>query len=735
MERGSNTNVACRVRLLTADDGRKVRYEYGSGHCTHLSRVSYLAEDDSGQIGQELARYSYLGIGDFVEVDLAEPDVVLNMSFGTGDDPYSALDRFGRVVDHFWDDGTDSFGAERLEFGYDAASNRTWRDNGRTAYHDERYEYDGLHRLTDVERGKLNSTKTEMDTLKFAQDWALDESGNWTTFRENANGDATWDLTQSRTHTDADEIETIASSGTHVAYDRAGNMTAAPQPDSWSSNYTLKYDAWNRLTTVKCGYSPVAAYTYDGLHRRVTKTVGATTEHYYYDGWRCIEQRLGSESYPERQYVWGTRYVDDLILRDRDTGTSRDGNLDERLYSLQDPNWNVTTLVKETSPDTWQPVQRFRYTAYGASEPLTTAFATTTDAYDWDYRYTGRREDDETGLLYYRYRMYHAQLGKFLTRDPIGYMAEDVNLYRYVGNRPTIAIDPHGLEIVDIYGGGSSIPSPSGFPDDGPGGIGSSDNDLGGSDGGVVIPPMGGGPPVDSPPAGGPLYDPLGSEPFMGPIDLGIPRTDPLGVEYREYADGTIGQPFGGAGYLNEQGEYIPEGMIPFPDEPPTFDLALDGALTLAGWKLLGAGAQIGRRVCAQPKPLRCVRRFFYDNRKFPTVSKAYWKTHGPAKGRSLHHWLFPQRSGLPQGIRNAGFNQLDMPPFRGLAHPKLGLNQWMGFAQQWGGGEGVRAILTETGIRLAIPASAAGAGTTGYLGGDYFIDNIFGSGREEEEP
>ena len=60
-----------------------------------------------------------------------------------------------------------------------------------------------------------------------------------------------------RTHTDADEIATLAGAGTHVAYDRVGNMTTTPQPESWSSNYTLKYDAWNRLATVKCGYSPV----------------------------------------------------------------------------------------------------------------------------------------------------------------------------------------------------------------------------------------------------------------------------------------------------------------------------------------------------------------------------------------------------------------------------------------------------------------------------------------------
>ncbi len=40
---------------------------------------------------------------------------------------------------------------------------------------------------------------------------------------------------------------------------------------------------------------------------------------------------------------------------------------------------------------------------------------------------------------------YHAQFGRFLNRDPIGYRAGDANVYRYVGNRPTGSVDPSGL--------------------------------------------------------------------------------------------------------------------------------------------------------------------------------------------------------------------------------------------------------------------------------------------------
>ena len=48
--------------------------------------------------------------------------------------------------------------------------------------------------------------------------------------------------------------------------------------------------------------------------------------------------------------------------------------------------------------------------------------------------------------MYYRGRYYDVLLSLFTTRDPLGYAAGDVNLYRYVGNAPIVRIDPMGLE-------------------------------------------------------------------------------------------------------------------------------------------------------------------------------------------------------------------------------------------------------------------------------------------------
>lgn len=56
------------------------------------------------------------------------------------------------------------------------------------------------------------------------------------------------------------------------------------------------------------------------------------------------------------------------------------------------------------------------------------------------YSFTGREDDKETGLYYYRARYYEPALGRFLTTDPDpGKMINPIshiNKYVYVGNSP-----------------------------------------------------------------------------------------------------------------------------------------------------------------------------------------------------------------------------------------------------------------------------------------------------------
>ena len=461
-------------------NGRLVFYDYASAGSTAdaINRTDAIKDNSGGSPGATLAAYSYLGLslpspfgraaggegipgsqGGIVQVDYQEPDIRFDLAFGVGSDPYDGLDRFDRVVDHLWRNYGNSTDAVRIKHGYDRAGNRLWREDPVAAASsvnlDELYGYDGMFQLKSRQRGDINAGHTAISSKNFAEDWTLDMTGNWPIFKQDTDGNGTWDLNQSRTHDVANEITQIAGSSTHVAHDLAGNMTKVPKPDNWSAHYDLTFDAWNRLVKVMDGVTTVATYGYDGRNFRVSKSISGTTRHFYYNNaWQCLEERLGSSTYANRQYLYGLRYVDDLLLRDRDAdGSSGTGNLglsgsglEERLYCLQDANWNVVGIA--STGGVMQ--ERYCYTAYGKPTFLTGSFGSRgSSSYAWDALYTGRQYDAESGLGYNRRRPLGFDLGRFLGRDPIRYWGS-AKFYRYCRNNPIGWVDPSGEDFIAI---------------------------------------------------------------------------------------------------------------------------------------------------------------------------------------------------------------------------------------------------------------------------------------------
>src|ERR1051326_4958967 len=123
-------------------------------------------------------------------------------------------------------------------------------------------------------------------------------------------------------------------------------------------------------------------------------------------------------------------------------------------------------------------------------------------------------------------------------------------------------------------------------------------------------------------------------------------------------------------------------------------EVAIQAALAFAPY---GRLAKLGKPVC----------RFFYDKRKWDTIRHAYWAARGGSDGMHLHHWFFPQRAGIPEGIRNAGWNLIEIPGW---------LNSTMN-------GRGIGNYI-EWGLKALIPASGAGAGYVGWTTASYLLDN-----------
>ena len=448
---GGEFTKGLRPASLRYPNARLVHFTYGSSGSAddNLNRLQAIKDDSSGSPGATLASYTFLGLRMVIVQDLEEPDIKLDLFGGTsGTD--AGFDRFGRVIDQRWYDYGASADVDRFKYGYDRASNRIWRENTVSkalttpVYLDEFYTYDGLQRLKTFDRGQLNGTSTGISgTPTKEEDWPLDPLGNWSNFVQTSSG--TTDLIQDRAVNKVNEItditESTGPSWVTPGYDLNGNMTTIPKPADPTTSFTATYDAWNHLVKIESGSSTVATYAYDGRHHRVTTTADSTTRRFYYTpAWQAIEERIGSSTSAERQFLWGPLYVDHIILRDRDPDAN--GSLDERLDALQDGNWNVTALASAIGGV----VERYRYESYGALTFVGLAFVSQSSSSDDNsYTFTGRPLDSKSGLWDFRVRQFGTHVGLFNTRDPFQYVS-DLRLYHYTAQNPVNRVDPIGLD-------------------------------------------------------------------------------------------------------------------------------------------------------------------------------------------------------------------------------------------------------------------------------------------------
>ncbi|MBX2851669.1 MAG: RHS repeat-associated core domain-containing protein, partial [Phycisphaeraceae bacterium] len=373
--------------------------------------------------------------------------------YATSDDGY---DRFGRTAQvRYTRTGT----KVELNYGYDAGSNLLYREDARAAAEttpqdlDELYGRDRLSRLNHFQVGGLNANKDAITSADFEQEWlGLDNLGNPNWFLEDRDGNGSYETELFPVVNDANEITDFAASSgpdwVDPTYDAAGNMTKRPAPeDPGDANdaHDITYDAWNRVVKIEDSTGTIATYEYDGLGRRIEKTVGADTYDYYHnESWQVVEVRKNDDANPIEQFLYDTNYVDALLIRWYDADT--DGDLsdagDGEQYYVYDASFNVIALLDDAGAT----LERYRYTPYGQRIVLDLDFSADSDNttdYGNQRGFQGLLHDEESGLIENRARMLDPLTGRFIQRDPLGY-PDGMNAYAaYHVMRD--GVDPWGL--------------------------------------------------------------------------------------------------------------------------------------------------------------------------------------------------------------------------------------------------------------------------------------------------
>ncbi|MFO0344196.1 MAG: RHS repeat-associated core domain-containing protein, partial [Planctomycetota bacterium] len=141
---------------------------------------------------------------------------------------------------------------------------------------------------------------------------------------------------------------------------------------------------------------------------------------------------------PSFRYVYGSD-VDEPLLRHAGTGTTLPTSGTAALYYHRNQQYSIVGL----SDAAGNLVERYAYTAYGELTILAPdRTVRTTSSFQNRYTYTGREWDPTLRLHYFRARWLEPKAGRFIGRDPLGYV-DGMGLY---GAYFTVrGVDPYGL--------------------------------------------------------------------------------------------------------------------------------------------------------------------------------------------------------------------------------------------------------------------------------------------------
>lgn len=301
-------------------------------------------------------------------------------------------------------------------------------------------QYDENDRLVQIQKNRRNYLNgQEVSTTDFYNHYSypLGSNNNMKEFTQTSTANGNPQKRTIATHDNEDRLLTLRGS-IHRDYTYTDDGDLKTMTNCYGTT-TYDYDVFGNLKKVTLADGKVIEYKVDAQNRRVKKLVNGTVKEYYlwYDQIH-LAAILDENKVPKLTYIYGPESNSpSYVIHD---------NVTYRI--LHDPGLGSIRYI--VNPATQQIVQDIEYDEYGNVmkntnpnfQPLT---------------YAGGLYDQDTGFYRFGARDYDPKIGRWTTKDPIGFAGGDTNLYAYVGGNPMSYNDPTGHCPLCVVGIGAVV--------------------------------------------------------------------------------------------------------------------------------------------------------------------------------------------------------------------------------------------------------------------------------------
>ncbi|MFC3851777.1 RHS repeat domain-containing protein [Salinispirillum marinum] len=272
------------------------------------------------------------------------------------------------------------------------------------------YLYDQHNRLAQVLKNGIS-----------VQSWQYDSNGNRT--HENGSLVAQYDA----------QDRLLQYGDNQYRYTANGERTQKTNAISGETT-DYHYDAFSNLRTVTLPDSTQIEYLIDGQNRRVGKIRNGIQEQgfLYQDQLNPVAELDGNNNVTARFIYADKGHVPSYMIKN--------GN----NYRIVSDHLGSVRLVVNTSNG--EIAQRMDYDAWGnVTNDTNPGFQ--------PFGYAGGIYDRDTELVRFGARDYDPEVGRWTTKDPIGFGGGDLNVYQYSASNPINYRDENGLWVVQAVGG------------------------------------------------------------------------------------------------------------------------------------------------------------------------------------------------------------------------------------------------------------------------------------------